>query len=406
MIARKSFLPRNSSRAFSRSLAALGLAGASSIVACGGHTVSLGNNNGDSADALKSIDPVTATANINNSSSSASGACPAGFAHPNICCDAATDVASTCGEWTLDPFRACNSGWTTYPNAFLCCNLADPTDCTPTPADAGASVPPPPPPIGCGFVCPPGWWSPPNGVVPVASSSSSSSGGGTTVGVSDPTNGTGSAGTSSSGSSGNGGVVTGSGSSGSTIGYGGGSCCTMLGDGTSYCSSWDNYAEPVATSCVASGSGSSSGSTGVNPGGPILFEDGGSAAEDAGSSCICACPANEPNCACDCGGEDAGSWDCVEDAGSAYPPGYDGGVTSLCGACPTGWLASSADPLLCCQTTADGVEECFSQATGSASGFSSGSSGSSNSGTSAGSSSSSSSGGTVASPPVTSNGAN
>jgi hypothetical protein len=174
----------------------------------------------------------------------------------------------------------------------------------------------------------------------------------------------------------------------------------MLGDGTTYCDGW-GYAEPVSTGCAASGSSSSGGSTGVNPGGPILLADGGSYSEDAGSSCICSCPANDPDCACDCGGEDAGSWECDEDAGSGYPPGYDGGTTSLCGACPPGWLANSADPLLCCQTTADNVEECFSQATGSATGFSSGSSGSSSSGTTAnGSGSSSSSGGTVVSPPV------
>jgi hypothetical protein len=376
MIARTSFLPSRLSRLV------FGLAGASSLVACGGHTVSLGNT----SEALKSVDPAAATAAINNSNSSASGACPAGFAHPNICCDAAAGVTSACGEWTVDPFRACTANgpsWTTYPNAFQCCSLTDPSDCSPTPPDAGATAPTPPPPIGCGFVCPPGWWfEGDNTAVPVTTGSTSSSG---SAGSGGTTN---SGGTTTSGSTG----TTG----GTNIVSSSGACCTTLVDGSTYCNGW-GYAEPATTVC--GGSGSSSG--GIADPTPI-FADGGTPAEDAGSPCICACPANEPDCDCGCGAEDAGTVECDDDAGSAYPPGYDGGPTSLCGACPPGWSTSSEDPLLCCVTTPDNVEECFSQATGSASGFSSGSTGT----TSAGSSSSSSSGGTVDTPPVTTNSGN
>jgi hypothetical protein len=66
--------------------------------------------------------------------------------------------------------------------------------------------------------------------------------------------------------------------------------------------------------------------------------------------------------------DDAGDPYACEDAGSPYPIGYDGGVASLCAPCPAGWSPNALDPVLCCQTAPNGVQECFSQATGSAGG--------------------------------------
>ncbi|MEO6418364.1 MAG: hypothetical protein ABIP39_03110, partial [Polyangiaceae bacterium] len=111
------------------------------VVACGGKTISIGSNEAD----LQKIDPTKF--------SSAVGSCPAGYQHPNICCEGGTSTASMCGAYLDAPFHPCDAGWTTYPNAAECCALDDPSKCvspTSTRIGEGAS--------SCSWMCPPGWW--------------------------------------------------------------------------------------------------------------------------------------------------------------------------------------------------------------------------------------------------------
>ncbi len=321
MASRTNFLPR---------LIVIGLVGVlPAVTACGGKTVSLGNT-GDSSDKLKTLDTTAAKAQAANA-----GACPAGFAHPNICCEAAANEDPTCGAWQNDPFRACETGWSTYPNALSCCSLSNPKDCIDTPEDAG-SVALPPPPYGCGFTCPPGWY-PDTGVVPTPFS---------------------------------GGSLT---TSAPSV-----SCCQTLANGETECSG-GGFVEPVSAcaSDPTTGYGGSNGAGytdaspppiydgGVLDGGAAedagVFEDGGGYYDDGGDS-------DGGGFVVDAGGPyDAGTiYTC--DAGDPYPIAYDGGVASLCEPCPAGWSADPNDPVLCCQVTANSVKECFSQATGSAGG--------------------------------------
>jgi hypothetical protein len=99
--------------------------------------------------------------------------------------------------------------------------------------------------------------------------------------------------------------------------------------------------------CVVNGTGGSGGGPtpidagpapddGGTSGGPII-QDGGAPAPDDAS-----CPTTPP----------------------PPDPGFDGGTGSLCGACPAGWKSDPTQPEVCCTTTADGTNECFSQASG------------------------------------------
>jgi hypothetical protein len=302
MPSRTNFLPR---------LIVIGLVGSVPIVtACGGKTVSLGKT-----DQLDQLDTSSVASQTNYV-----GACPAGFAHPNICCEATATDEPTCGEWENDKFRACDSGWSTYPNAASCCSLSNPANCIDTPEDAGVTSVPPPA-YGCGFICPPGSYSPPSDITP-------------------------------------GGPIS-------------NSCCTYdPASGITACEGVSNV-EPVST-CVTGVSNPTTGFGDAEDGGvayadasvPRPVDAGGGVMLDAGY------PYDDGGDFYDDGGypyDDGGGYEC--DAGSSYPPGYDGGIGSLCNACPPGWAADPSDPVLCCQSAPTGVRECFSQAVGSSGGF-------------------------------------
>jgi len=113
-------------------------------VACGGQ-VSLGTNRTQ----LSLVDPKVVSGNA--------GACSAGEAHPNVCCDVGQGKDGTCGIYVGAPFQPCDNGWTTYPDPRTCCSLENPNDCAPTP-------PNPPPTVGtCTYPCEPGWYPIQNG---------------------------------------------------------------------------------------------------------------------------------------------------------------------------------------------------------------------------------------------------
>jgi hypothetical protein len=337
---------------FLGSLSALAVAGIVPIVvACNGH-IGLGNT-----DSLQPVSTTSAVAEINGTGGKNGAiACAAGWAHPNVCCSAGPDVASACGAWEENPFRACASGSTTYPNLLSCCELSDPTKCVDT-SPSGVSLPPTPPPAyGCGFACPPGWWAESGGAVPV---SSVSSGGG-----------------ASSGGSTSGGTLNGSGSSsgGSSGGGIGGEvgpqCCTTVGTATE-CVAQGYGAVPVSEPIACAGTvGYGGGSSGSSSGGTIALDAGVAnpvdaatpPPEDAGIPLPTDDAGTLPG-----GWFDDGGCGVPEDAGSPYPPGYDGGTASLCGACPPGWSATDPDqPELCCQAISGSVTLCFSQASGPA----------------------------------------
>jgi hypothetical protein len=266
------------------------------IGACGGRVVSLGTNGSD----LQQIDPTKVSGSCN--------ACPAGYAHPNVCCESVAGVPAQCGAYVQHPFQSCQAGWQTYPNPLTCCSLKDDKDCIDTPTTEPA---PSPPPYGCGYACPPGWYTP----------------------------------------------------AGAPKSPNEGECCQVKEDGSTVCMGWGSAAPgyaggkdvPVATSCGGTG-------TGTPPPSPPIYVDGGKAI-DAG-------PAPWPDGgkpAPDAGDVDGGDVDagCPDtDAGPEPPPGYDGGPWSLCGECPDGWKPDPTKPDLCCRWEANGIEECFSQATG------------------------------------------
>src|SRR4051812_34541465 len=112
---------------FLRSAIALGALGAP-LLACGGRVVSIGSN----ADQLTAVAPTSVSGSV--------GACPAGYQHPNICCSGGPTESSSCGAYINKPFRPCDAGSTTYPNALSCCSLTD-GSCI----DAGSSSTSPPP---------------------------------------------------------------------------------------------------------------------------------------------------------------------------------------------------------------------------------------------------------------------
>jgi hypothetical protein len=55
-------------------------------------------------------------------------ACPSGYAHPNICCDA-SGGATACVTDTSSPFQPCGATSGTYPDPTTCCSLSDPISC-------------------------------------------------------------------------------------------------------------------------------------------------------------------------------------------------------------------------------------------------------------------------------------
>jgi hypothetical protein len=285
--------------------------------ACNGRVISLGNT-GDTLQPLTGGTVKAAAAPVS---------CPAGWAHPNICCTASASAAPACGAWEENPFHACVAGATTYPDPLSCCSLSDPKNCVDSPSVPVTTAPPPP--WGCGYACPPGWWEESAGSAGPTCCEATAGGAPACVAISGgptlapPTE----CGTSGSSS----GVVgSSSGASGSSSGASGSSSGGTNGAGSGSSGGGTNGA----------GSGSSSGGTFVDDAGPSQPDDAG-----IGVPVV----------------DDAG---CGETA-PVYT-GYDGGTASLCSACPAGWTQDAVQPELCCQAESDGTRLCFSQATGSA----------------------------------------
>ena len=321
-----------------RSLRYLGWVGAAIVLpvglaGCIGGKRSSQNPPGQSQAAITKVSPTSVT-------SGSVPACTTGQAHRNVCCTAGPNAPAECGVYVTDPFHACASGATTYPDPTTCCDLNDPTSCAappPVPTD-------PPPPVGCGYYCPPGWYA------------------------------------------------------------SGSACCSVdpSGNGVCYATAYGgvNGSGGVVVG-TASGGGSSGGPSGIGlP--PDL--DGGVAdascdpntdpwcAVDAGPACD---PSVDPTCPPDAGEVDAGGPDascdptidptcCVYDGGvaSSGPPVLADGGNVCIGpvpvpppplppppppctlTCPDGWQQAVGQPDLCCIEDADGTIECFSQAVG------------------------------------------
>jgi hypothetical protein len=120
-------------------------AAVATVAGCAGKAVSIGNN----APPFKTI----AASDI--SAASGGNTCSTGFEHPNVCCSGSASDASQCGVWLGAPFRACDSGWTTYPDPTECCSIDDPTNCV-APSEATYSDN-----SLCVYACEPGWWTSP-----------------------------------------------------------------------------------------------------------------------------------------------------------------------------------------------------------------------------------------------------
>ena len=227
------------------------------LAACGGKEVTQGSNpvdgTGSGSGSGSGSAPGTSSTPTPVAPSAVSGtvgACPSGYAHPNVCCSASPSGAS-CVAYE-SPFQACATGSSTYPDPSSCCSLDDPTQCNggpktggvpPTtcdcavddpscacvnPTDAGVTPPgpicgcpdndptcncaadagvisicscpdndpscacpvdagpPTPPPISCTYACPPGWYAPDGGAPGTCCTSDGSSGACTGVASSCP----------------------------------------------------------------------------------------------------------------------------------------------------------------------------------------------------------------------------
>jgi len=120
------------------------------LLACGGHVVSIGSN----GEELKTYDPSAVKV--------ATVACPAGYQHPNICCEGGgSGKSAQCEAYVNHPFHACAQGWTPYPNALACCSLSNAGECIECDdkGNCGQDQPPAPPvdPGQCPSACPPGY---------------------------------------------------------------------------------------------------------------------------------------------------------------------------------------------------------------------------------------------------------
>ena len=267
------------------------------VAACGGKVVSIGNNQAD----LAKVDPTTFTANVTS--------CPAGFAHPNICCEGGMDTPSTCGAYLNAPFRPCDSGWQTYPNAAECCSLDDPAKCV-APTRSGTGN------FGggyggsCNWACPPGWWPEASKDLPSTPPCVPSANGSKCPPPAPTSN--------------------------------SGTCCQMLSSGGTVCQGWAVDSTYPSTCTLP------------QPTPPPIYDagvpsDGG--AYDSGDS--------GPGYDAGFGGYDAGPYDCDGGLG-----GYGGGTIGQSCSCPEGFNASNAEGDVCCRGLNDGTTECFSVANG------------------------------------------
>jgi hypothetical protein len=85
-------------------------------------------------------------------------ACPAGSAHPNVCCRSGPDEATVCSERAVSPFEPCDSASLTFPDPRTCCPLEGSGACAPLsdggePGEAGSHS-------ACSFPCGPDGYPP------------------------------------------------------------------------------------------------------------------------------------------------------------------------------------------------------------------------------------------------------
>jgi hypothetical protein len=131
-------------------------AGALVLAACTGKVLSLGTNSTQAQEVAPSAVSGTVPA------------CPAGAAHPNVCCTAGPNQAGSCVVYPGAPFTQCDTGTTTYPDPRSCCPLDGSGNCASPPpsssggsggsgSSSGGSAG-----GGCAYACPPGWYAPAN----------------------------------------------------------------------------------------------------------------------------------------------------------------------------------------------------------------------------------------------------
>jgi hypothetical protein len=134
-----------------RTIASFGtlFAGALVLVACGGKNLDLGTNTTQS----QQVAPSEVSGTV--------PPCAAGAAHPNVCCTAGPNQASSCVTYPGAPFTQCDSSTTTYPDPRSCCPLDGSGGCAAPPPSGGSSG------SGsssggstCSYACPPGMYSP------------------------------------------------------------------------------------------------------------------------------------------------------------------------------------------------------------------------------------------------------
>lgn len=147
---------------WSRCVLLVGSLGATSlsVAACSGKDLSLG-----SSTVSQAIDPGLV--------GEAAGACPTGYAHPNVCCAENSTGVARCDVYPNAPFLACPKTSSTLPDPRSCCPL-DPSAGACISVDAGAT--PPPRDSGssqCVYTCPLGWFPP---AIPATSANGSGEG--------------------------------------------------------------------------------------------------------------------------------------------------------------------------------------------------------------------------------------
>jgi hypothetical protein len=89
--------------------------------------------------------------------------CPLGYAHPSVCCQAATDLPTVCSEASNPPFQACRSPAITFPDPSTCCSLDTDSTCALPDGDAAMQTGDAGPSPSCYFQCGPGGYIPGQG---------------------------------------------------------------------------------------------------------------------------------------------------------------------------------------------------------------------------------------------------
>lgn len=116
------------------------------VAACSGQALSLGTST-----VAQALDPGLVA--------QSAGACPSGYAHPNVCCAESSNGVAQCEVYPNAPFLACPSAYSTLPDPRSCCPL-DPSAGPCVGPDAGGSPPEDSGSSQCVYACPLGWYPP------------------------------------------------------------------------------------------------------------------------------------------------------------------------------------------------------------------------------------------------------